>query len=91
MLAGICIGLGAVVYLSVGGPMGAVLFSIGLITVLTFKLKLFTGKAYLLSSGDISGQELFNIWFMNFFGAFLVALVIAVSRPELGDLAKTIV
>lgn len=43
--AGACIGIGGTVYLKVGGVPGAVLFSIGLIAVVSYKLKLFTGVA----------------------------------------------
>lgn len=45
LLAGICISLGGVIYLRVGGAAGACLFAFGLIAVVTLKLNLFTGKA----------------------------------------------
>lgn len=43
ILAGICISLGGVAFLKVGGIVGAVLFSFGLITVVCYKMKLYTG------------------------------------------------
>jgi formate/nitrite transporter FocA (FNT family) len=44
-LAGLCISVGCVVNLRVGGVAGAVLFSFGLLAVLHYKLKLYTGTA----------------------------------------------
>lgn len=45
VMAGICIGLGGAVYLSVGGPLGAVLFAFGLLSVIHYRLPLYTGQA----------------------------------------------
>lgn len=42
--AGIAIAIGAMVYVNVGGVAGAVLFSIGLLTVFTLGLNLYTGQ-----------------------------------------------
>lgn len=43
ILAGVCIAIGAILYLTLGGVVGAVLFSIGLFSILLLKLKLYTG------------------------------------------------
>jgi formate/nitrite transporter FocA (FNT family) len=43
ILAGICIAIGAITYLNVGGVAGAILFSLGLLIILNFELKLYTG------------------------------------------------
>ena len=91
MLAGIMIALGGVVNLTVGGPLGAVLFSIGLITILVFGFDLFTGKAGLLATGEITPVKLAHIWGYNFMGAAIMALIIAIAKPELGEAAKAIV
>ena len=45
ILAGICISIGCVVNLRVGGVAGAVLFAFGLTTVVYYGLKLYTGTA----------------------------------------------
>lgn len=45
IFAGICISLGCIVFLNVGGIVGAILFSFGLLSVVSYKLYLFTGKA----------------------------------------------
>ncbi len=44
ILAGCCVSLGAFIYLKVGVPLGAVMFGVGLMSVLTFRFALFTGQ-----------------------------------------------
>lgn len=46
ILAGICIATGAMLYLSVGGIVGAFLFSVGLLCVISKGNMLFTGQAW---------------------------------------------
>ena len=58
ILAGMMIGLGAIVYLSVGEIAGAFMFSLGLLTILHYKFALFTGKAGGLTTGAISPKGL---------------------------------
>lgn len=53
ILAGCCIGIGGTVFLKVGGVEGAVLFSIGLIAVVSYKLKLYTGAAGFVTKSNI--------------------------------------
>lgn len=43
ILAGIFISLGCIIYTTIGGPLGAFLFSFGLVAVLSYKASLFTG------------------------------------------------
>lgn len=43
ILAGVSISLGAYIYLKVGGIIGAIMFSIGLISVIHFRFGLYTG------------------------------------------------
>ena len=43
ILAGMFISLGCIVNLTVGGYLGAILFSFGLLSVVHYKLKLYTG------------------------------------------------
>lgn len=43
IFAGFCIGMGAYLYLQVGGVIGAFLFSIGLLSILLLNYKLYTG------------------------------------------------
>ena len=55
ILAGLCISIGCIVNLRVGGVAGAVLFAFGLTTVVYYKLKLYTGTAgFIRMRGDWS-------------------------------------
>ena len=45
ILAGICIALGSAIFLKVGGIIGAIMFAFGLLTVVHFKIPLYTGTA----------------------------------------------
>lgn len=73
VLAGGCIGIGGMVYLKVGGVAGAVLFSIGLIAVVSYKLKLYTGTAGFVTKQD--WWELIPILTGNICGCILLALL----------------
>ena len=73
ILAGFMIAVGGIVYLSVGGIGGALLFAVGLMTVCYYKLELFTGKIGLLPTGEITGKKLLEIWIGNFIGSFMAA------------------
>ena len=92
VLAGIFISIGAIVYLKVGGVVGATLFSVGLMSVLAFQAKLFTGKAGLLVHREINPLELGKIWLGNWFGCFLVAFLVALTPlgAVLGEAAAAI-
>ncbi|MBQ0074783.1 MAG: formate/nitrite transporter family protein [Prevotella sp.] len=72
ILAGCCIGIGGTVYLKVGGTAGAVLFSIGLITVVSYKLKLYTGAAGFVTKSNI--LDLIPMLFGNIIGCILLSL-----------------
>ena len=53
IVAGFCISVGCIVNLRTGGVAGAVLFSFGLLAVLHYKLKLYTGTAgFIRAKGD---------------------------------------
>ena len=90
ILAGICISLGGVAFLKVGGIIGAVLFSFGLITVVCYKMKLYTGV-----SGFVETKrdwiELPVIIIGNIVGCALVSLAIKTASPELVEKASGIV
>ena len=45
IIAGIMIGIGGLVNLSIGGVVGAIVFSVGLLTIIYYQFALFTGKA----------------------------------------------
>ena len=58
VLAGICIGIGGCAFLSLESKLiGALFFTVGLFTICTFRLDLFTGKVcYALSGGKASAE-----------------------------------
>ncbi len=95
VMAGICIGIGGVVYLSVeNSVVGALLFSIGLLTILAFGFNLFTGKVgYALENPPAYIGTLAIIWFGNFIGTGLMALLVRFTRvyETLAPKAETIV
>ena len=93
ILAGILISIGGIAYMSVGGVIGAILFSLGLMTIVTFKYDLFTGKAGLLATGEISAFELSFIWFGNLIGAMCsgIAVQFFPNAPDLIEKSIAIV
>ena len=76
ILAGFMIGVGAIINLIVGGIWGAIFFSLGLMTIIYFKFNLFTGKAGLLMTREISIWQLMLIWLGNLVGAVFCGLLI---------------
>lgn len=94
ILAGFMIAFGASLYLKIGGALGAFLFSIGLLTILYFKLKLFTGKAGLLATKQINPFELLVlIWFGNLLGCAIFALIAFAAGlgPTIAEPASAII
>mgnify|MGYP002520756787 CR=1 FL=1 len=82
VLAGLCIGFGGTVYLSVGNTViGAFLFGFGLLSVLTFGFDLFTGKVGdLLWRGLSYVTDLDVILIGNIVGTLAAALIVRFSR-----------
>lgn len=81
ILAGICIGLGGYVNLVIGGIIGAVMFSFGLLSVVHYKYALYTGKAGFFNN-RIEFAELSLIIIGNFIGCWLVSLVFIYCSPQ---------
>lgn len=81
ILAGICISIGCVVNLRVGGVAGAVLFAFGLTTVVYYGLKLYTGTAgFIRRQGDWS--MLVMVLIGNIIGCLLTAWLIGYAQPD---------
>jgi formate/nitrite transporter FocA (FNT family) len=80
--AGLCIGVGCTVYLMCSSKLlGAFLFAIGLLAILLFKFKLFTGMTgYMLENKPSYLLDLLITWFGNFGGTCLVAWLIGKTR-----------
>ncbi len=81
ILAGICISIGCVVNLRVGGVAGAVLFAFGLTTVVYYGLKLYTGTAgFIRRQGDWT--MLCVVLLGNILGCLLTAWMIGYAQPD---------
>lgn len=92
ILAGICIAIGGTIFLKLGGIAGAVLFSFGLITVVSYKLKLYTGTAGFFEDKTKQGwKELGLILLGNIIGCFIVALLVSATCPDLIEDAQCII
>lgn len=85
ILAGICIGIAGFGYLALGGTMGAILFSFGLLAVVNYQLKLFTGTAGFFKKGE--GLQLAVILAGNIAGCLLVSFLVDVSPMHLDETA----
>lgn len=94
VLAGISIALGGLVFLSVENKViGAALFTVGLFTVCTFGLNLFTGKVcYVFQSDRTYALMIPVIWLGNLAGTGLTALCASLTRaaPSLTEKAQAL-
>ena len=96
VMAGICIGIGGIVYLSVESKVvGAALFATGLFTVCTMGYHLYTGKAcYLLDSPNKGSYLLWlvQVWAGNLVGTALVGYAMRLTRngPALAEKAQAL-
>lgn len=73
ILAGVCVGLAGFGYLAEKSIIGAVVFSFGLLAVVAYRLKLYTGTAGFFRRGEF-GQLMF-ILFGNIVGCLMVGLL----------------
>ena len=82
--AGLCISIGGTVYLMCPSKLlGAVLFSVGLLTILVFKLKLFTGMTGYIFEEQYKLKYVLALlitWIGNFTGTFLAGVLLRSSR-----------
>ena len=80
--AGICIAIGGTVFLSVENKViGALFFTVGLFTICTFGLNLFTGKVcYLFENDRRYALQLIPIWLGNLAGTWLTAMLLQQTR-----------
>jgi formate/nitrite transporter FocA (FNT family) len=82
IIAGICISIGCVVNLRVGGVAGAVLFAFGLLAVVHYKLKLYTGTAgFIRARGDWTMITV--VLLGNIIGCALTALAYTYAQPDI--------
>lgn len=88
IFAGICIGIAGFGYLAEKSIVGAVLFAFGLLTVVGYKLKLYTGTAGFIKKGELI--DLLVILLSNIVGCLLVALLARCSPMPLQETAQGI-
>ena len=89
ILAGICIGIAGFGFLAVGGVVGAVTFAFGLLAVVHYRLKLYTGTAGFFVKGEL--LQLCLILAMNIVGCLLVAMMARVSPMPLQETAQRLI
>lgn len=77
ILAGLCIGIGCNIYLSCDNKyIGASLFSVGLITILTFGFNLYTGKVgYIINNNSTYVIDVLIILLGNMIGCVLFGIM----------------
>ena len=88
ILAGFCIGIAGYGYLAEKSIIGAVLFAFGLLTVVHYKLKLYTGTAGFIEKNEVG--NLFLILFGNWIGCLMVALIARCSPMPLQETAQKV-
>lgn len=84
ILGGMCIGFGGIVFLSLENKtLGALFFTVGLFTICTFGLNLYTGKVcYVFQKDRAYAWNIPVIWIGNLLGTAMVALLAQLSRIE---------
>lgn len=98
VLSGIAVAIAGWGYLAFPNIIGAVLFSFGLLTVVNYKLKLYTGTAGFVPLRYEDGRsrwlraigELLFILFANIVGCLLISLLSRMSPLGLGESAQKI-
>lgn len=92
--AGICIGIGGTVYLSVVGInkiMASCLFALGLFTIICYQFSLFTGKVgYVFENKPRYLLDLGMIWIGNFLGTCLVGFLFRQTRFLTPEIQQTV-
>jgi len=88
IFAGICIGIAGFGYLAEKSIVGAVLFAFGLLTVVGYKLKLYTGTAGFIKKGEMGTLALILV--SNIVGCLMVALLARCSSMPLQETAQGI-
>ena len=88
IFAGVCIGIAGFVYLAEKSIVGAVLFAFGLLTVVNYKLKLYTGTAGFIKKGEVG--TLLLILLSNIVGCLVVGLIARCSPMPIQETAQGI-
>ena len=89
-LAGLCISIGGTVNLKMGGVVGPILFSFGLITVVHYGFKLYTGTAGFIQNGK-DFVNMLHILIGNIVGCWVTGQLIALACPDITTTAEIII
>ena len=96
ILSGLCISVGCMAFLKTGGIIGACLFSFGLLTVVHYGWRLYTGTAGFVDFDDWK-ESLKSIWFLilvflgNLVGCYLTSISMQDVIPIMAEKASGIV
>ena len=94
VLAGCCIGFGGVIYLlSENKVLGSMFFAIGLLTICSYSLHLYTGKiCYVFQNDKKFALQIPIVWLGNLVGTGIIAVICMMTRNEvkLYDAAQTL-
>ena len=82
VLAGCCIGFGGIIYLmSSSKVLGSMFFAIGLLTICSYGLHLYTGKVcYVFQNNKKFALQIPIVWFGNLIGTGITALIVLTTR-----------
>lgn len=90
LLGGACISVGGYIYLAVGGPVGAVLFAIGLLTVVHYGFLLYTGRIQNTFDSKADARQLIPVLLFNVIGCIVMSMMFF-PTPDIVDTATAIV
>ena len=88
LVAGICIGVAGIGFLATRDIVGSVLFAFALLTVVAYKLKLYTGTAGFIQKGEL--PLLLLVFVGNVCGCLLMSLLARLSPLPLQESAQSI-
>ena len=88
ILAGVCIGIAGFGYLAEKNIIGEVLFAFGLLAVVSYGLKLYTGTAGFIKRNEIG--QLIIILLGNIVGCLAVSMIACCSPMPLQDTAQAV-
>lgn len=88
ILSGIAVGIAGFGFLATRDIVGSILFAFALLTVVSYKLKLYTGTAGFIKKNEI--PYLLYVLFGNLIGCFMMALLARCSPMELQESAQNL-
>ena len=88
VISGICIGIAGIGFLATRDIVGSVLFAFALLTVVAYKLKLYTGTAGFIKRGEL--PFLMLVFAGNVSGCFLMSLLARLSPLPFQESAQSI-